>query len=34
MVLSYEALSDDVSVQHIVDAVLQSVPLPDVVLRD
>jgi MoxR-like ATPase len=34
MVLSYEALSDDVSVQHVVDAVLQSVPLPDVVLRD
>jgi MoxR-like ATPase len=34
LVLSYEALSDDVSVQHVVDAVLQSVPLPDVVLRD
>jgi MoxR-like ATPase len=34
IVLSYEALSDDISVQHIVEEVLQSVPLPDVVLRD
>ena len=34
LVLSYEALGDDVSVQHVVDAVLRSVPVPDVVLRD
>jgi MoxR-like ATPase len=34
MVLSYEALGDDVSVQYVVDAVLRSVPVPDVVLRD
>jgi MoxR-like ATPase len=34
LVLSFEALSDDVSAQSVVDAVLKSVPLPDVVLRD
>jgi MoxR-like ATPase len=33
LVLSYEALSDDVSPQHVVDAVLRRVPVPDVVLR-
>ncbi len=34
LVLSYEALGDDVDVQHIVDAVLRKIPVPDVVLRD
>jgi MoxR-like ATPase len=34
LVLSYEALGDDVGVQHVVDAVLGKVPVPDVVLRD
>ncbi|HMK98347.1 MAG TPA: AAA family ATPase [Acidimicrobiales bacterium] len=34
LVLSYEALSDDVSAQHIVDAILRRIPLPDAVLRD
>ena len=34
LVLSYEALGDDVDVQHVVDAVLRRVPVPDVVLRD
>jgi len=34
LMLSFEALSDDVSAQFVVDAVLKSVPLPDVVLRD
>jgi MoxR-like ATPase len=34
LVLSYEALSDGVEAQQIVDAVLGRVPLPDVVLRD
>jgi MoxR-like ATPase len=34
LVLSYEALADDVSADHVVDAILRRVPLPDVVLRD
>ena len=34
LVLSYEALGDDVDVQQIVDAVLRKIPVPDVVLRD
>jgi MoxR-like ATPase len=34
LVLSYEALSDDVSAEHVVDAILSRVPSPDVVLRD
>jgi MoxR-like ATPase len=34
IVLSYEALGDDVSVAQIVDAILRKVPVPDVVLRD
>jgi MoxR-like ATPase len=34
LVLSYEALGDDVGVQHVVDAILRKVPVPDVVLRD
>jgi MoxR-like ATPase len=34
LVLSYEALSDDVSAQHVVDTILRKVPVPDVVLRD
>jgi MoxR-like ATPase len=34
LVLSYEALGDDVGVQQVVDAVLGKVPVPDVVLRD
>jgi MoxR-like ATPase len=33
LVLSYEALSDDVSAQHIIDAILRRVAIPDVVLR-
>jgi MoxR-like ATPase len=33
LVLSYEALSDEVSPQHVVDAILARVPVPDVVLR-
>jgi MoxR-like ATPase len=34
LVLSYEALGDDVSAEQIVDAILGKVPVPDVVLRD
>jgi MoxR-like ATPase len=34
LMLSFEALGDDVSAQFIVDSILKSVPLPDVVLRD
>jgi MoxR-like ATPase len=34
IILSYEALGDDVSVQHVLDAILRKVPVPDVVLRD
>ena len=34
LVLSYEALGDDVSAQQVVDAILRTVPVPDVVLRD
>jgi MoxR-like ATPase len=34
LVLSYEALADDVDAEHVVDAVLGAVPVPDVVLRD
>jgi MoxR-like ATPase len=34
LVLSYEALADDVRPQHVVDAILRKVPVPDVVLRD
>jgi MoxR-like ATPase len=33
LVLSYEALSDNVSPDHVVDAILARVPVPDVVLR-
>jgi MoxR-like ATPase len=33
LVLSYEALSDDVGPQHVIDAILRRVPVPDVVLR-
>jgi MoxR-like ATPase len=33
LVLSYEALSDGVSAEDVVDAVLKTLPLPDVVLR-
>ncbi len=33
LVLSYEALSDEVTPQHVVDAILGRVPVPDVVLR-
>ena len=33
LVLSYEALGDDVSSQHVIDAILRRVPVPDVVLR-
>jgi MoxR-like ATPase len=34
IVLSYEALGDDVGVQNVLDAILRKVPVPDVVLRD
>ncbi|MGA7418036.1 MAG: AAA family ATPase [Acidimicrobiales bacterium] len=34
LVLSYEALSDDVSAGEVVDAVLEKIPVPDVVLRN
>ena len=34
LVLSYEALGDDVSAEQVVDAILRRVPVPDVVLRD
>jgi MoxR-like ATPase len=34
LVLSFEALGDDVGAQFVLDRVLKSVPLPDVVLRD
>jgi MoxR-like ATPase len=34
LMLSFEAFGDDVSAQFIVDSVLKSVPVPDVVLRD
>ena len=34
LVLSYEALGDDVSAEHVVDAILRRIPVPDVVLRD
>ena len=34
LVLSYEALGDDVSAEEIVDAILARIPLPEVVLRD
>jgi MoxR-like ATPase len=34
LVLSYEALADDVSADHVVDAILRRIPVPDVVLRD
>ena len=33
LVLSYEALADDVTAEQIIDAVLSRVPVPDVVLR-
>jgi MoxR-like ATPase len=33
LVLSYEALSDDVGAQQVIDAILRRVPVPDVVLR-
>ncbi|MBO0747841.1 MAG: hypothetical protein J2O47_05805, partial [Acidimicrobiaceae bacterium] len=34
LVLSYEALSDQVSAEYVVGAVLRSIPVPDVVLRN
>ena len=34
LVLSYEALSDQVNAEYVVGAVLRSVPVPDVVLRN
>jgi MoxR-like ATPase len=34
LVLSYEALSDDVDAQHVIDAVLSRVRVPDAVLRE
>ena len=34
LVLSYEALGDDVRAQQIIDAILKKVPVPNVVLRD
>ncbi len=34
LVLSYEALSDDVDAQHVIGAVLSRVPVPDAVLRN
>jgi MoxR-like ATPase len=34
LVLSYEALGDNVSAEQVVDAILSRIPLPDVVLRD
>jgi MoxR-like ATPase len=33
VVLSYEALGDDVTAQHVIDAVLRTIPVPDVILR-
>jgi MoxR-like ATPase len=33
LVLSYEALADNVSVKHVIDAVLSRLPVPNVVLR-
>jgi MoxR-like ATPase len=33
LVLSYEALADDIDAQHVIDAVMARVPRPDVVLR-
>jgi MoxR-like ATPase len=33
LVLSYEALADDVTAQHVIDAVLRTIPVPDVILR-
>jgi MoxR-like ATPase len=33
LVLSYEALADDVSAQNVIDAVLNTIPVPDVILR-
>ncbi len=33
LVLSYEALADDVTAQYVIDAVLGAIPVPDVILR-
>jgi MoxR-like ATPase len=33
LVLSYEALADDVTAQNVIDAVLNTIPVPDVILR-
>ncbi len=33
LVLSYEALADSIDAQHVIDAVMARVPVPDVVLR-
>ena len=33
LVLSYEALADDVTAQQVIDAVLSTIPVPDVILR-
>ncbi len=34
LVLSYEALGDDVTAEHVLEAVLGKIPLPEVVLRE
>jgi len=34
LVLSYEALADEVTAQHVVDSILRRIPVPEVVLRD
>jgi MoxR-like ATPase len=34
LVLSYEALADNVTAEDILDRILGSIPLPDVVLRE
>jgi MoxR-like ATPase len=34
LALSYEALADEVTAQHVVDRILHKIPVPDVVLRD
>jgi MoxR-like ATPase len=34
LVLSYEALGDNISAEQVVEAILSRIPLPDVVLRD
>jgi MoxR-like ATPase len=34
LVLSYEALGDNVTTEHVVRAILANIPLPEVVLRE